>query len=161
MIELLRSAVLIRNDVSIRDNRNCALLLKMLVAMGVRDRANRIHIDRTSERATLLAEGDGWHAELVPPPLHLVDELYTLLAVDRKPWYSRLVPWFRHEPLAEARETWQGRIEVWIQDVVLLAECDVLAHPGGLFIAVEPAATAEDRVRLDAMLAQEEATDRG
>lgn len=146
MFERLQAAVLIRNGVSIRDDRSASLLLKLLVAMGVRDRARRIHLDRTSDRVTLNVEGDGWHNEMIPPPPLLADELCRFVATEPQPWYRRLMPRFRREPLVSIPETWHGRIEVRIEGLVVSAQCEALAHPDGFFIALDPTAV-DDEVR--------------
>ncbi|MCE9565329.1 MAG: hypothetical protein K8U57_25120 [Planctomycetes bacterium] len=124
----------------------------MVLLMCIRDAAMRVHVSRIGEWETKMEyQVDGTWYEMVPPPAYSVDGLYAILAIEPDPWWHRLVPRFRRTKAPVVQMCWQGRIEVGLRGLIIPVECDMLPHPGGLFISFELAVTAEELAQLGPM----------
>lgn len=128
----------VRDGAAIRSRHPAVYLLGLVVLMCLRDRARRVRIARAGAEGEMHAFGPDGTLEMVPPPAHVVDALYRLLAEGDPPrprWWSPLS--WRSKPVASVPHCWSGEIEALLGETRVPIACDLMAYPDGVSVVLE------------------------
>ena len=128
----------VRNGAALRSRGAELYLFGLVVLLCLRDRAHRVRITRDGSECAMWSESPAERIELVPPPDHVVDELYRVLAEGDPPrarWWNPLS--WRTPPRTAMRPCWVGEIEARLGETRVAIGCDLIAHPEGVSMVLE------------------------
>lgn len=142
-VEFVRDGVVLRGPL----DAPFLYLLELVMLMCLRDRAYRMRIARAGDAAEMHAVGPDGAFEMVPPPGHVVDALYRLLAEGDPPrprWWD-VRAWFARPKPDAVPPCWVGEIEARFCGVRVPIACDLIAYPDGASIVLEIGGTTAER----------------
>lgn len=140
----------VRDGVALRSSSDPVYLrlLGLVVLMCLCERAYRVRIARTGNESQMHAVGPDGPFDLVPPPTHITNELYRVLAEGDPPcprWWD-VRTWFAAPPKPVAvPPCWSGEIEARFGVSRVPISCDLIAYPDGVSIVLEIGGTAAER----------------
>jgi hypothetical protein len=144
VVEFVREGVALRS----RPDAPYLHLLSLVVLMCLRDGHRSVRIARAGTAGEMHSRGDAGPVEMVPPPAHIVDALYRLLAEGNPPrprWWN-VRAWLRRPPEPPAvPPCWSGVIEARFGGVRVPLACDLIAYPDGVSIVLEVGGTSAER----------------
>lgn len=128
----------VRHGVPLRSGAAELYLLELVVLLCLRDRALRVRLTRDGSECAMWSESAADRTEMVPPPGHVADALYRLLAEGDPPlarWWNPLS--WRAKPPAALAPRWVGEIEARFGETRVVIGCDLTARPDGVSIVLE------------------------